>query len=373
MTAEGAAVAADARPSARRMVVVVAFLGACFVAIREGLPYAPVLWFAALRALLAGVVLVALGFGLRRRLPRGLGEWAVVTGLGLANATIGGAAMFLGTVRVATGISSVLANAQPILIVLPAWALYSERPTARTLAGLGVGFVGLIVVAIPGGGGSGAALELAAAGAGTLGTLLARRLGNLDAVVAVGWSFLLGGAALATWAGLEEGGPASIRFDPRFLAALGFAGLLGTAAVYVVWYEEARRCPLYRLAAWTFAVPVFGLVLAIIVEGERPSAWTVAGIAVVLGSLWLVLRGARRQGLEAARILGRGEAPEGGETTGGRRPCLAPPLRVETPHRGEPDGSGSRPLEPRPAGSGAYRRSNEERAVRPEWHGEHGG
>ncbi len=325
MAVEGAPVAADARPSARRMVVVVAFLGACFVAIREGLPYAPVLWFAALRALLAGVVLVALGLGLRRRLPRGLGEWAVVSGLGLANATIGGAAMFLGTVHLATGISSVLANAQPILIVLPAWALYAERPTARTLAGLGVGFVGLIVVALPGGGGSGAALELVAAGAGTLGTLLARRLGNLDAVVAGGWSFLLGGAALAAWAGLEEGGPASIRFDPRFVAALGFAGLLSTAAVYVIWYEEARRCPLYRLAAWTFAVPVFGLVLALIFEGERPSAWTAAGIAVVLGSLWLVLRGARRPSLEATRVVGRGEAPERASRRPGSSDEVRPP------------------------------------------------
>jgi probable blue pigment (indigoidine) exporter len=211
--------------------------------------------------------------------------------------------MFVGTEHLATGISSVLANAQPLLIVAPAWALYGERPTARTALGLGVGFVGLVVVAVPGGGGSGAALELGAAGAGTVGTLIARRLGPIDNLVAGGWSFLLGGAALAAWADLSEGAPA-IHWGPRFLAALAFTGLLGTAAVYVVWYQEARRCPLYRLAAWTFAIPVFGLVLAFIFEGERPSAWTGTGISIVLGSLWLVLRGSKRRRSDATEPPG---------------------------------------------------------------------
>ena len=283
------AVPGDARPAAWRMTPVVAFLGACFVAIRAGLPYAPVLWFAALRALLGGATLAALALGLRRRLPRGLAEWTVVIALGLANATIGGATMFAGTAHLATGISSVLANAQPLLIVLPAWALYGERPSRRTVVGLGVGFAGLIVVAVPGAGGSGAALELASAGAATVGTLLARRLGTVDNLVAGGWSFLTGGLALAAWAGISEG-PPRIRWDPSFVAILAFVGVLGTAVVYLAWYTEARRCPLYRLAGWTFAVPIFGLIIAVVFEGEQPTAVTTTGIAIVVASLWLVLK-----------------------------------------------------------------------------------
>ncbi|MFI4971052.1 MAG: EamA family transporter [Hyphomicrobiales bacterium] len=96
---------ANARPSARRIVWVVAVLGACFVAIRAGLPDASVLWFAALRALLGGVVLVALGFTQRRTLPSGLAEWGVVAGLGVANATLGFATMFLGAEHFSTGVA----------------------------------------------------------------------------------------------------------------------------------------------------------------------------------------------------------------------------------------------------------------------------
>ena len=297
---DGAAVLADARPSTRRMVWVVAVLGACFVSIRSGLADIPVLWFAALRALIGGVVLIGLGFGQHQRLPRGRSEWAVVAGLGLANATLGFAAMFLGVVHLATGIASVVANAQPLLIVLPAWALYGERPSRRTIVGLGVGVIGLGVVGIPGGGGSGAALSLGAAGAATAGTLIARRLGTLDNVVAGGWSFLLGGAMLAVWAGLAEGSP-TIRWSLRFVGILAFLGVLGTAAVYVAWFKEARRCPLFRLTAWTFAVPLFGLVLAVVLEGEQPSGWTAAGLAVVLVSMWLVLRGEPRPATRVSR------------------------------------------------------------------------
>ncbi len=283
----------EARPSTLRMIWVVGVLGACFVSIRAGLDGAPVLWFAALRALLGGAVLLGFAFGQRRPSPHGWREWIVIAALGLANATIGFAAMFLGTAHVATGIASVVANAQPLLIVLPAWALYAERPTRRVLLGLGIGLVGLVVVAVPGGGGSGAALSLGAAGAATAGTLVARRLGALDNVVAGGWSFFLGGATLALWAGLDEGAP-TFRWSLHFVGIVAFLGVLGTAAVYVAWFTEVRRCPLYRLTAWTFAVPLVGLVLSVVIENERPSAWTVAGLAVVLASMWLVLRGGHR-------------------------------------------------------------------------------
>lgn len=329
------AVPVDARPAAWRMTPVVAFLGACFVAIRAGLPYAPVLWFAALRAVVGGAVLAAIALGLRRRLPRGWAEWTVIIALGLANATIGGATMFAGTAHLATGISSVLANAQPLLIVLPAWALYGERPSRRTVVGLGVGFAGLIVVAVPGGGGTGAALELASAGAATAGTLLARRLGTIDNLVAGGWSFLTGGLALTAWAGISEG-PPHIRWDPRFVAILAFLGVLGTAAVYLAWYTEARRCPLYRLAGWTFAVPVFGLVIALIFEGEQPSATTATGITIVVASLWLVLKANRpdpnltstphRRRYFPARVL------RWRTSTASRSPVTSPTTNPAVPH-----------------------------------------
>jgi EamA-like transporter family len=45
--------------------------------------------------------------------------------------------------------AAVLANAQPMLILLPAWWLYGERLSWRTAVALVIGFAGLLLVALP--------------------------------------------------------------------------------------------------------------------------------------------------------------------------------------------------------------------------------
>ena len=65
---------------------------------------------------------------------------------------------------------------------------------------------------------------------------------------------------------------------------------MGTALTTVFWFIEARRTRLDILSAWTFLTPVFGIVLAAVMLGERPAGWTAAGLAAVLVAMWVVLR-----------------------------------------------------------------------------------
>jgi len=264
-------------------------LGACFVAIDLGLRDAPVLWFAALRAIVAGIALLAFSGVQHRPAPSGARAWALITVLGLVNVTVGFAAMFGGVAGLATGTAAVLANAQPLLILLPAWWLYGEAVSRRTAGALVVGFAGLVLVAVPGGGGSGAMMSVLAAAAITGGTLLARCLGGLDVIVASGWHFVIGGAVLAVVAAVVEGAPV-IAWTPRFIAVLAFLSLVGSAAAFVAWFTETLHSRLDVLSAWTFLTPVFGIVLAAVVLGERPSGWTVVGLAAVLAAMGVVLR-----------------------------------------------------------------------------------
>jgi probable blue pigment (indigoidine) exporter len=271
------------------MLLITAAWGACFVTIRWGLRDAPVLWFATLRALIAGAALVGIGTVQGRTWPSGTRAWMLITAMAVTNASIAFAAMFAGVDGLATGTAAVLANAQPLLILLPAWSLYGERITARTSAGLIVGFAGLLVVAVPGGGGSGAWLSVLAAIAITTGTLLSRRLAGIDLVHAAGWHFLIGGAVLAAVASAVEGLP-RIDWTPRFVLALAFLALVGTALAFWAWFTETMRCPLGQLAAWTFLTPVFGVAFGLVLTGERPAGWTAAGMLLVLASLWTIVR-----------------------------------------------------------------------------------
>lgn len=276
------------RPAPLRMLWITAALGACFLAVRWGLRDAPLLWFAALRAVLGGVVLAAVAAVQRRPLPRSAPSWGGIGALGLVNVSLAFWAMFAGIAGLASGTAAVLANAQPLLILLPAWWLYGERVSARTGVALAVGFGGLLVVAVPGGGGQGALLSLLSAAAVTAGTLMVRRLGDIDIVVASAAHFLFGGVVLAGVALAVDGVP-HIDWTPRFLAVVAFLGLFATAATTLAWFVETQRCPLSALTPWMFLVPVFGLLIGLVVLGERPGAWTVTGIALVLVSLRMAL------------------------------------------------------------------------------------
>lgn len=271
------------------MLWVTAAWGTCFVAIDWGLRDAPVLWFAALRSLVAGAALAIFAAMRQRPLPSGARAWWLIVLLAVTNAGIAFAAMFAGVAGLATGTAAVLANAQPLLIALPAWWLYGEQVTARTGAALMVGFTGLLVVAVPAGGGKGAWLSILAAAAITAGTLLARRLGGTDVVQAAGWHFLIGGAGLAAAAAAVEGLP-RIDWTPRFVLALAFLALVGTALAFWACFTETLRAPLAPLAAWTFLTPLFGVAFAFVAGADTPAGWTTAGLALVLGALWVVLR-----------------------------------------------------------------------------------
>ena len=278
----------SARPRTGRMVFVTFAWGACFIAIRWGLRDAPLLWFAALRGIVAGVALIAAGRLQGRHGPQGAGGWSLVAALAAINVTVAFAAMFAGVAGLATGTAAVLANAQPLLILGPAWLFFGEPIAPRAALGAALGLAGLVIVAVPGGGGSGAGLSLASAAAITAGTLLARRLHSLDLVMASGWHFLIGGTILAGWAAGVEGSP-DITWTPRFIAVLAFLAIVGTAASFLIWFEETLRCPLGMLAAWTFLVPVVGTGLAAILLHEVPTGWTAIGVTFVFASMWTVL------------------------------------------------------------------------------------
>ena len=76
----------------------------------------------------------------------------------------------------------------------------------------------------------------------------------------------------------------------QFLAVLLFLSLAGTAAAFLAWFTEAGRSRLDVLTAWTLLVPVIGTAVSLFLPGERPPPLAAAGIVLVLGSLWIVLR-----------------------------------------------------------------------------------
>ena len=277
------------------LIILVMFLWAvCFPLIVAGFAYAPHLTFATLRAFLAGAALVFIGLALGRPWPKSRPVWLAITGIGLGATTLGFLGMFMASEFVSPGIATVLANAQPLMAAALAAAVLGERLGIRGKAGLGLGFIGIIMIATPeigaptaGGFGLGVAYILLAAVGITVSNVLIRALvGRVDALMAMGFQMLIGGLPLMLGAVLLED-PFSATFSPQFILILLAISLLGSSFAYWLWSEILKTTELSHANAFSFLVPGFGLAMGAIFFGETVGYIAGLGILVTLAGVAL--------------------------------------------------------------------------------------
>lgn len=280
------------------MVAVAAAWGSCFLLLDWGSRGGPLLWFVAWRALIAGLALLGLMLVSRRKAtpnpPLTPTMWGLIGALAVLNVTLAFAAMAASTATVTTGVASLLANAQALLVVLPAWWLFGERPRAVEIAAVAIGFGGLMLVTLPHGGVSGGWLGLLASAGIAAGALLGRRLDDMDVLALGAWQFLIGGALLTIVAAIAEGPPVA-GWSIGFVFAVLVLALIGTTLPYVLWFAELRRASITAVTLWTLLVPVIGLALSVVVLGESLTLADAVGNAIVVVALILIANSGRHR------------------------------------------------------------------------------
>lgn len=260
-----------------------------------GLPFAPHLTFAAIRAFIAGATLLVIALLLRRALPKGLKTWFMLTMVGFGATTLGFFGMFHASEFVSPGIATVISNTQPILASLLAFFILGEYLNTRGKLGLLLGFLGVILIALPGllsNSGStylaGISYILLSASGITISNVLIRYIANqIDALTAMGWQLILGSVLLALIAVVTED-PATVQWSPEFLFSLLGLSLPGTAMAYWLWCDVLKITELNRANAFSFLVPIFGLVIGMAFYEETYSPLVLAAIVLILLGIILV-------------------------------------------------------------------------------------
>jgi drug/metabolite transporter (DMT)-like permease len=253
----------------------------------------------ALRALPAALLLVAALPILGARLPQGrLWLWAGLTGLL-------GVTLFLyglseGTKLAGPGNAAVLANTPPFFVLVLGWLFLGERITAAGLAGLVIGFAGVVVMVSSqlGGGPGGADLVLgmglalaAAAGWGVTTLLvkwLAERDPDLDVLGLTAGQFIVGGAVLGVLAFLVDGTGGTEWASGELWSALAWLVVGASALAYAAFFGALKRASATAVSASLFLVPVVG----VLVEAARdnpPSVVVGVGMALAVAGVALVL------------------------------------------------------------------------------------
>jgi len=249
------------------------------------------------RALGAALVMLLFLRLARARLPstRRAWTWAVLIGFG--NVTITLAAIAEGTSLAGSAIASVLLNSAPFFATLFGRLFLGERVTALRLAGLVVGFSGIVVVVISAndtGAGSNPAAGVAVCLAGALGWAAAgvamRHVSvqdaGFDVYGAITAQFLAGGVLLLPYLALSDGLYVT-GWSARFVAGMAFLVLGAQIVTYLGFYVALKRWTSSRVFAWTFLAPVTA-VLITAAQGELPGLLTTAGLLIVISGVALV-------------------------------------------------------------------------------------
>ncbi len=255
------------------------------------LPEGRPLLAAVLRALPAGLLLLALS----RKLPRGAWWWKSWV-LGMLNIGVFFALLFVAAYRLPGGVAAIVGGAQPLLVALLASRVLHEKLTAVRLAAGLAGVFGVALIVLQ----SQARLDvvgIAAAAGGTLsmavGTVLAKKWGQprgasgraVSPLATTAWQLIAGGASLAVLLVLVEGLPPEPLTAPN-MWAYAYLSVAGTALAYWCWFRGLARLPAGAAAFLGLLSPVVAIVLGWAVMGQGLGAWQLAGVAVVLSSVF---------------------------------------------------------------------------------------
>jgi drug/metabolite transporter (DMT)-like permease len=209
----------------------------------------------------------------------------------------------------ATDGAIVVPGLAPILTALLAWAILGNRIGVRAALGLAVALAGLVLVVDPSGGIEGRRLAgdlLFLAGAVCWGaySLLGKvATDRFDTVTATLYGAGAGTLMLVPFS-FADGGWAELAGAPADAwISIGYLAVFGTAVGFVLFYEGVKRIGPARATTFTFLVPVFGVLGAVLILGERPSVLTAIGGAIVLAGLWLVQRRPAARRREVAEPL----------------------------------------------------------------------
>lgn len=284
------------------------------VALEDGLPPMTVV---AWRALAACLLLVAVLLYRGGRLPLRWSLWKRMVVLGATNMVIPMALISWGQQFIPSGMASVLNAMVPLFtIVLAAVALADEHVTAAKLGGLGVGFVGVVVLASPNLGAAGADEDAAAAVAGMLAVAGAgffyalasvyvrRRITGMPIVeqpdgstraplpveIALGTtvSAVILITVLAVLFERPESGLIVVPASVGGWVGVVWLGALGTGVAYLIFYRLIARWGATRTTLVTYVIPIVAIAVGDVFLDERLRPIEFVGAALIIGGVILV-------------------------------------------------------------------------------------
>lgn len=271
--------------------------GSTYLAIRLMVETVPPALGAGVRFVLAGVIMmVALvarrGVGALRVPGRQL-AWCAVVGTLLA---AGGNGLVTVAERdVPSGLAALLIASEPLMIVLLRTTIGDRVPRA-TLGGVALGFLGVGILLLPGGRPDDVPLGmtllvLVASLSWALGSFVQSRVDvPKDALTSTALSLSIGGLVLVA-GGLIAGESLDVStFSAKSVAAFAYLVFIGSIVAFSAYSWLLTHAPISKVSTYAYVNPVIAVLLGAVFLSEDVAVATLAGMALVLVSVWVIVR-----------------------------------------------------------------------------------
>lgn len=272
------------------MLIVLSVLwGGSFFFVGVAVTDLPPLTIVLLRVGLAAIALWSIALIMGLRPPKSVGVWVAFLGMGLLNNVIPFVLIVWGQTQIASGLASILNAATPIFAVVVAGILLpDERATPLKLAGVAVGFIGVVVmIGLPALGGVDSLLAQVAIIAATLSYAFAGVYGRRFKVMAINPIITAAGqvtasALVLTPITLMVDGPLDVAGPSMgtWAAIVGLA-VLSTAVAYVLYFKILERAGATNLLLVTLLVPISAILLGSLFLNESLELVHLVGMALI--------------------------------------------------------------------------------------------
>ncbi|MFC9243812.1 EamA family transporter [Streptomyces sp. NPDC057136] len=263
-----------------------AIWGSTYLVTTEWLPPDRPLLAATVRALPAGLILLAFAC----TLPTGIWLWRSLV-LGTLNIGAFLFLLFVAAYRLPGGIAAVIMTAQPMFVLILAALFIGEKTRLLHVVACALGTGGVVLLVFKGTVALdfiGVVAALGGAACMATGITMTKRWGRPAGVGLLpftGWQLVAGGLVLLPFTLSIEGLPTTLTGTN----VLGFAYLISLGAVisYAIWFRGMERLPALAVSFLALASPIVATLLGYLFLHEALSILQLVGILVIIAAALL--------------------------------------------------------------------------------------
>jgi len=262
-----------------------------FTSARIIVSHAPPLGALSLRFFLSGILALIIALWLKQTFKLTKKQLQATVVFGVCQNTIYLGLNFVAMQWIEASLAAIIASSMPLLVALLGWFFLGQRLSTVGVLGLGLGFVGVILIMgfrlTAGISELGLIYCIVGALALSIATLAVRNTnsgGNL--MVIVGYQMLIGGASLSICSIIFE--TYKVSFDLELMVAFIYTTLAPGLIATVVWFWLVNEIGAVKAATFHFLNPFFGVSIAALILGEPLSLSDYFGVVIVTIGILLV-------------------------------------------------------------------------------------